>query len=137
MPTARVTEAGQPSFVPASRWASLIRAGYGAALIWRPRAILQARTGSPPSRRACVICRVLGLRHLAQAAVCGAYPARWLVRAGVAVDLLHAASMVALAGEDAHLRPAALGDSAVAGGFAAVGGVVLRARPGVVLRVTR
>jgi len=120
-------QAFAPSFAPGSRWASLIRAGYGAALIWRPGALLAARTGSMPSRAACTTCRVLGVRHLLQAAICAAYPARWLVRAGVAVDLLHAASMVALAGGNARMRPAALADSAVASGFAAIGAASLGA----------
>jgi hypothetical protein len=113
--------------VPASRWASLIRVGYGAALLCRPGALLQARTGRPPSRRARAVCRILGLRHLVQAAVCGAYPARRLVRAGILVDVLHAASMLALASDDAAMRPAALADSAVAGGLAAACGACLRA----------
>jgi hypothetical protein len=119
-------EAGGARLLPQSRWASLVRASYGVALICRPRQLLQARTGSTPSPRACAVCRVLGVRHLAQAVVCGALPTRWLIRAGTAVDLLHAASMLALASEDERLRPALLTDAAIAGGFAAAAEAVVR-----------
>jgi hypothetical protein len=112
--------------LPQSRWASLVRAGYGVALICRPCRLLQARTGSTPSPLACAVCRVLGVRHLAQAIVCGALPTRWLIRAGAAADLLHAVSMLALAGKDDRLRPALLTDAAIAGGFAAAGEAMLR-----------
>jgi len=72
------------------------------------------------------VARVLGARHLAQALICGMAPTRWLIRAGTAADMLHAASMLALAGEDASLQPALLIDAGIAGGFAAAGGAFLR-----------
>jgi hypothetical protein len=112
--------------LPGTRWASLVRAGYGAALICMPGRLIQARSGRPPSRRARAIGRVLGVRHLAQAAICGAAPTRWLIGAGAAADVLHAVSMAALAAEDAELRPALLTDAAIATAFAAAGGASLR-----------
>ncbi len=123
--------AGGARLLPQSRWASLVRASYGVALICRPRRLLQARTGSTPSPLACAICRVLGGRHLAQAILCGALPTRWLIRAGAAADLLHAASMLALAGKNERLRPALLTDAAIAGGFAAAGQATLRGDPAI------
>ena len=72
------------------------------------------------------VARVLGVRHLAHAIACGVIPARWLIRAGTAADVLHAASMLALAGEDAALRPALLTDAGIAAAFATVGGAFLR-----------
>ncbi len=119
-------QAGAARLLPQSRWASFVRGSYGLALICRPRQLLQVRIGSRPSRRACAVCRVLGLRHLAQAIVCGALPTRWLIRAGTAADLFHAASMLALAGEYEELRPALLTDAAIAAGFAAAGQAILR-----------
>jgi hypothetical protein len=97
---------------PRSLWVSLVRAGYGAALICGPGQLIQARTGTVPSRRACTVCRVLGARHLVQAAVSAAIPLRWMIRAGAWADLA--------------LRPALLTDSAVAGAFAASGGALSR-----------
>jgi hypothetical protein len=84
------------------------------------------RTGLVPSRRACAVGRLLGARHLLQAAICGAVPTRWLIRAGAAADLVHAASMLALAGEDTDLQPALVTDAGIATAFAAAGGAFLR-----------
>jgi hypothetical protein len=83
------------------------------------------RTGLVPSRRACSVGRLLGARHLLQAVVCGAMPTRWLIRAGAAADLLHAASMLALAGEDTGLQPALVTDAGIATAFAAAAGAFL------------
>jgi hypothetical protein len=91
--------------------------------------MIRARTGRRPSRRACAVGRILGARHLAQAIACGVLPTRWLIRAGAAADLLHAASMLALAGEDDGLRPALLTDAGIATAFATAGGAFLRSYP--------
>jgi hypothetical protein len=112
--------------LPRSRWASLVRAGYGTALLCNPGAMIRARTGRRPSRRACAVGRILGARHLAQAIACWLFPTRWLIRSGAAADLLHAASMLALAGEDADLRPALLTDAGIATAFATAAGAFLR-----------
>lgn len=115
--------------VPQARWACAVRAGYGAALLCAPGPLILARTGRLPSRRVQAVARLLGLRHLAQALVCGAVPTRWLIRAGAAADLLHAASMLALAAEDPRLQSAALTDASIATGFAATAGAFLRVSP--------
>jgi hypothetical protein len=112
--------------VPATRWASLARAGYGAALLCTPGYMIAAITGCPASRRARITARVLGARHLAQAAICGAMPVRGLIEAGTAVDGLHAASMFALAGTDRQNRAALLADALIATAFAAAAGAALR-----------
>jgi hypothetical protein len=126
--TCGLGSAGGPSLVvPGSRWASLARAAYGAVLIIVPGRLISARTGRAASRRACLVARVLGARHLIQALVCGTMPTRWLIRAGTAADLLHAGSMVALAAEDSGLRPALLTDAGIAAGFAVAGGAYSRA----------
>jgi hypothetical protein len=123
--TAPVPAASAAEALPRSRWASLVRAGYGTALICSPGAMIRARTGRSPSRRACTVGRVLGARHLIQAITCVVLPTRWLIRAGAAADVLHAASMLALAGEDADLRPALLTDAGIATAFATAGGAFL------------
>ena len=94
-------------------------------------------TGSAPSARACAVGRLLGARHLTQAAVCGAMPTRWLIAAGSAADVLHSASMLALAAEDPGLRSALLTDAGIAGGFAAAGGAFLRTGRGRVAATIR
>jgi hypothetical protein len=112
--------------VPVTRWASLVRACYGLALLCTPGYLIAAITGEPASRRARLTARVLGARHLAQAAICGAMPVRGLIEAGTAVDSLHAASMFVLAGTDRERRAALLADALVATAFAAVAAGALR-----------
>jgi hypothetical protein len=109
-----------------SPWASLAGAGYGVALICCPRLLIQSRTHERPSRRACAVGRVLGIRQVAQAVVSTACPTRWLIGAGVTADVAHAASMVALAGLDPDLRPALLTDAVIASALAAAGEASLR-----------
>jgi hypothetical protein len=84
------------------------RAGWGAALVIVPRRMLTG-CGSPPDGLAAGAVRVLGFRHLAQAA--------WAFRresgpggsgAGGALDCVHAASMALLAVRRPDYRRAAL-----------------------------
>jgi len=98
----------------ATAWASLARAGYGTALLCAPGPVISVMTGGPVSRRARAVARVLGARHLVQAAVCGLVPARGLIRAGAAADGLHAASMLVLAVTAPGLRRALLADAVIA-----------------------
>jgi hypothetical protein len=110
------------------RLAGLARAGYGLALLCAPGLLIGVATGRPPSRRAKAVARLLGARHLAQAAVCGAIPARGLLVAGAAADGLHAASMLALARADARVRRAVLADAGIEALFAASTAAALSAR---------
>jgi hypothetical protein len=73
-------------------------------------------TGQTPSRRANSVARVLGIRHLAQAAVTAWAPGPDTATAGAVIDLLHAASMLAAAAAAAGrpLRRAELADALVA-----------------------
>ena len=109
-----------------TRWASLARAAYGAALLCAPGAMVRMAAGQPATPRVRRVVRVLGVRHLAQASVCGLVPTRFLIRAGTATDGLHSASMLALAGVEPPLRRPLLADAAVAAAFAAVGAAALR-----------
>jgi hypothetical protein len=76
--------------------------------------MLRACTGQPPSPRARRVARVLGLRHVAQAAVTAWAPERKVIAAGTAIDLCHAASMFAVAAARTPLRRAELTDALVA-----------------------
>lgn len=67
--------------------------GVGAALTAWPAAVTRAVCGSADLPSTAVI-RLLGVRSLAQGAVLAAVPSRPVLRAGAAVDALHAASMV-------------------------------------------
>jgi hypothetical protein len=105
---------------------TLGRAGYGVALVAVP-GLLIGLTGDRPGRRECAVARVLGVRHLMQAAITVAAERAGLnspvvLGGGAAVDLLHAASMLALGAVDTGVRRTALTDAAVETGFAAAGG---------------
>jgi hypothetical protein len=92
----------------------MARAGYGAALLCAPGPMIGVVTGLPPSRRARQIARILGVRHLAQAAVTALNPGPEVVALGVVVDLLHAASMFAFAAVVPDLRRAEVADALAA-----------------------
>jgi hypothetical protein len=96
---------------------TLARAGYGVALVAVP-GLLIGLTGQRPGRRDCAVARVLGARHLVQAGVTAATqladPGDSVVLGGgVAVDLVHASTMVALGVLDPRVRRAALIDAGV------------------------
>ena len=109
---------------------TLVRAGYGVALLCAPQALIKLTgdpgTGQPagasrarPSRRACGVARVLGIRHLVQAgltavALRAAEPDPSLpLGLGAAVDMLHATTMAGLAAVDRGARRVALADTGV------------------------
>ena len=92
----------------------LARAGYGTALLCAPGPMIGVVTGQPPSRRARQVARILGVRHLAQAAITALNPGPEVVALGVIVDLLHAASMFAFAATVPDLRRAELADALAA-----------------------
>jgi hypothetical protein len=99
---------------------TLARGGYGALLLALPAPMCRLYAGHPTGTPPHVAARILGLRHLGQAAlVAHGSPARR--RAGAAVDAAHAASMVALAVLDRRYARMALIDGTVALGFAALG----------------
>jgi len=94
-----------------------------AVLLAQPPGVLRAVAGNqtvPPSWNV----RVLGLRTLAQAIAEGVRPTRDVLRAGVAVDLAHAASMLTAARVWPRYRRAAL-TSAGTAGISALTGIFL------------
>jgi hypothetical protein len=113
------------------RLISAARASYGLALLCVPGPMITALAGAPVSGRALAVARVLGVRQLAQAGVCGLAPTGRLAQAGVAVDGLHAASMLGLAGAEPRLRRALLAETVIAAGLASATKASLHRQPGV------
>ncbi len=94
-----------------------MRAVYGALLLLAPRRALRPVAVAGSGTPAAGVVRVLGARHLLQAAA--VRPShRTAVVAGITVDVLHAASMLLLAAAG-HERRAALASAAIAAGLAA------------------
>jgi hypothetical protein len=78
---------------------------WGAVLLVRPRAVAGALTPEYPADRDWVA-RLLGARLVVQHAVVLALPDRTLVYGGVAVDALHALSMLPFTGSATYRRAA-------------------------------
>jgi hypothetical protein len=98
-----------------------IRATYGAALVFMPGPVIWLATGRRPSPRACRVARLLGTRHLIQAALTAAAPEPAVLAIGGQVDAVHAASMLLLAAVSRTGRRAALADALTEAAFAAAG----------------
>jgi hypothetical protein len=106
----------------------LVRGGYGAVLLCAPGTAIRLSRARPASPRARAVTRLLGIRHLIQAAVTAAAPNAVVLTIGAQVDLAHAASMLALAAASPPLRRAGLADGLIAAMFAAAGTAGARAR---------
>ena len=96
------------------------------ALLCVPGPMISAIADEPVSSRARAVARVLGARHVVQAAVCGAVPARALIQAGATADGLHAASTLTLAGVEPGWRRALLADTAIEATLASAAMIALR-----------
>jgi hypothetical protein len=109
----------------------LARAGYGAALLAAPGRVISVVTGRPAAPGARATARVLGARHLLQAALTArsGVSARAL-RAGAAVDLTHAVSMAGLSVAAPRGRRCALADALAETALSAAGLAAARARQG-------
>ena len=106
---------------PGRIWFPLVRGGYGAVLLCAPGMAIRLSGAGAASPRALAVTRVLGIRHLIQAAVTAAAPNAVVLTVGAQVDLAHAASMLALAATSRPLRRAGLADGLTAAVFAAGG----------------
>ncbi len=107
----------------------VVRASYGGALLIVPGPLIRAATGRPAGPRARAVARVLGARHLLQAALTtAAASSSPSLGIGAAVDLAHAASMAALAVADRQVRRLTLSDALIESTFAAAGVSAARAR---------
>lgn len=104
-----------------------VHLGQAALLLAQPPGFLRSITGDhgvPPAW----IVRALGARLLVQAAPEAIRPSRALLRLGVLVDLLHAASMLAAARIWPRYRRAALASAGSAAASALAGALLVRGR---------
>jgi hypothetical protein len=99
----------------------LVRAGYGIALVLAPGPAIRLATGHLPSRRACRVAQVLGVRHLVQATLTTIAPTPLVLAVGGQVDAVHTASMLMLAAVSRAGRRAALTDALTEAAFAVAG----------------
>ena len=97
------------------------RAAIGAARLVVPALSLPGINAARLGAGGRKVVRVLGARHVAQAALTGRGPTRAVLWLGAEVDAAHAASMVGVAVCSRRYRRAALGDAAVAGTLAVAG----------------
>ena len=99
-----------------------VRAGDGGTLLLLPGPAIRLCTGRPVGHRARNVARLLGARHLVQAAVtAGSGPSAESLGIGAAIDAVHAASMAGLAMADRRVRRATLTDALIEIAFAAAG----------------
>jgi hypothetical protein len=104
------------------------RTAFGVELLAAPGPLLRLLGGEPADERAVVVARILGARQLAEAALLWRHGARWAIRLGALVDLIHAgtaAAAAAAANDAGHRRLAAAN---VATALALAGGSLALAR---------
>ncbi len=98
----------------------IVRAAWGTALVAAP-GMLGSAAGRGSSTRPDDVARLLGARHLLQAAVTVIRPNPRVLVVGAAVDALHSASGVALGMFDPRWRRPAFLDATLAAAFTALG----------------
>jgi len=99
----------------------LIRAGWGGVLLAAPAEVLGHIHGVRVDRRAVVVTRILGARHLVQALLSGVDPGPEVLAAGVWVDTVHSATALGLAVADRRRARGGVTDALVAASWAALG----------------
>lgn len=111
---------GRRSSRPVStlRVVGVARAIWGSGLLLRPGSVLTAVHRAPLDTVDLTVARILGARHVGQAAATVAVPAPEVVAAGVYADLAHALSMVGLAAAVRSRRRAGLTEATIAVAFA-------------------
>ncbi|MGH3421890.1 MAG: hypothetical protein ACRDOD_20120, partial [Streptosporangiaceae bacterium] len=87
---------------------AVFRAGYGLVEATAPDLLAQRLFRIRLDAQARRVARVIGVRHVVQAAASGPAPTRAVLRLGAEVDVLHAASMVGLAALDRRQSRSAL-----------------------------
>jgi hypothetical protein len=124
MTMSRITARRGIPRVGARIWAAASAAA-GAVTLVRPQAVARLVSGTGTGPDAAVV-RILGGRQLLQGTAVLIRPTPPLVIGGLAVDLLHGASMVAAAVIWPGYRRPALTSATVAGASAAAGALILR-----------
>lgn len=95
-----------------------VRAGWGAVLVLCPAAVAGAAAGGPVDGRAVTATRILGARHLLEAAIVAHHPMPAVTAAVASVDAVHAFTMSALAIADPQRRRLAATSALAAAGLA-------------------
>ena len=112
------------------RWQSsaltVVRGGYGAALLLAAGRMIRLVSGRSADPRTRAVVRLLGARHLAQAVVTGVRPAPLPIALGAEVDVVHAASMLGVAAIARSQRRSGVIDATVAATFAVAGAALTR-----------
>jgi len=101
-PTSRPSARRRPFVV-----ATGVRTVEGIVLLTRPRPLLSTISGRPVDEKVAIFARALGARQLIQAAILWRWNTPSVLRAGAAVDALHAASVLTLV-KSRHRRLAIL-----------------------------
>jgi hypothetical protein len=104
-----------------SRKVELLRAGWGAALVVAPDQVMSNVHGLHVDRKSITVVRILGARHLIQAALSGLRPSPDVLAMGVWIDAVHALTALGLAVLDKRRARAGLTDAAFAGLWAGAG----------------
>ena len=104
---------------------AVTRGGYGVLQLASPTVASGRLARTRLDARGQAVARALGARQLAQALASGPEPSFPVLALGVEIDLLHAASMLALALDGRRRRPA-LTDALIAAGFALAGALAAR-----------
>ncbi|GAA4266635.1 hypothetical protein [Frondihabitans peucedani] len=97
----------------------ILRAAFGLAELLFPDQVAEHILGHPADPRERVFIRILGGRHLTQAAILLILSRRTAHRLGGVVDLIHAGTMVAVAVTDPRRKVAGTVNATVAVVFAA------------------
>lgn len=103
------------------RYLEVIRAGWGAALLAAPRAVLTGMRAVHVDRKALVVTRILGARQLVQAVLSGVNPTPEILAAGVWVDAVHSLTAFGLAVADRNRARVGVVDGLVAALWARFG----------------
>jgi hypothetical protein len=103
--------------MPSVRAGELVRAGWGLSMLLAPDVVVSRLGAASPDRATRAVARVLGMRHVAQAALTLAVPSQRVLRWGGYADLAHATTGLALAAADPRYRRAALIDATIATTF--------------------
>ncbi|WP_018253813.1 hypothetical protein [Salinispora mooreana] len=118
---ASIPTAGVGELTATAAVGELTRLVWGGLLLAAPGRVLRAMGGHPGSTPSAIL-RVLGVRHLVQAAVLLRWPTPEAFRLGAVADGLHALTAVALIA-DRRRRRLAVTDAAIATGWTVHDGV--------------
>lgn len=103
------------------RGVELLRGAWGLTLLTAPHLVLRAADGARADRKALVVTRILGARHLTQALLSGLRPSPEVLAMGAWVDAVHSLTAAGLAVTDPRRSRAGLTDTGVAAVWAGFG----------------